>query len=1020
MKPHFSLPWLASFLGPFVPPALAASAPPPANDVVVLSPFTVDTTLDRGYQATNTLSGTRINTSLRDTASSVSVFTPEFLRDIGLSDIIEIIRYSVSASQHLGDNISSGAEPDNMFNAQGGGARKITIRGLDSSQALDYFKSITPDDSYRIGRYDFSRGPNSILFGISDVGGLINQTSKVAEFSRNSGSAKYSFGSNGRNRSEFDLNQKVRDKVLAVSLAGVHQENGGWRMDDYQDKDRLFGSVSFRPHRKVLLRAMGEKGHERRANVAPFTAVEEVLAWLDNRNARGVGAVTFAPTNANPTAAMIALGVVARNGNATNTTRATIVENTGLIFDSAGTYLSGTYNNAAVRAPDGTVGRTADRLRINDPSFFPYEVNDGGPGQYRDDDFHNYTYTAEWEAVDNLFLSYGHNFQVAEVNAHFTPPAQGPILRGDPNTAMGVNGPANPFAGQLFMEGYWNRDWRKDTRREDRLSFTYKFDAGKFGSHSIGGLGSRSRERGTRVGAWLGLKGHPFNANPVNANNRIHVRTYIDENNPATFRAMDWRDAPSSINVRGQNYDVGWIDNVAGGSGNFGADLETITGLVVAQSRFFDGKFVASVGYREDEATITTYGHTAPDPFLGTQKVDFTDRSRATIQKSKGVTRTYGGVYHAFKGVSLIANYSSSIGLPDLQRFLVPNGTTPLPSTGEGNDLGIAFELFDGRITARALRFETNSEGSVLQFNTPAIFRNRNISVMDAFATVLVGTGRPYSAAEWATLYTGLTPPVNGSTFDGISEGYEFSVTANITPNWRLTLNYSKTDRTVTDVFMREIVPWYGLKVGEDGLISQGVTQNANGMYVVNPSAFESEGVIAQWIGFAARSPNAALATLTTSTGTSVAQEIFNMVRDANEQKLLEEQSWGLRPDRFNLFTAYDFTQGRLKGFTVGGGYRFESANIIGMENAGELVTGKALRAADLMLRYRLPLPKVWRNGHFTLQMNVLNLFDEDGIVPKFLADTNDFVLPEGRGVAYKRFDLIEPRSVRFTLTYQY
>src|SRR5215213_8494717 len=60
------------------PPAAAATD----EAVVVLTPFTVDTTKDRGYQAENTLSGSRLNSSLADTPASVSVFTKEFLQDV--------------------------------------------------------------------------------------------------------------------------------------------------------------------------------------------------------------------------------------------------------------------------------------------------------------------------------------------------------------------------------------------------------------------------------------------------------------------------------------------------------------------------------------------------------------------------------------------------------------------------------------------------------------------------------------------------------------------------------------------------------------------------------------------------------------------------------------------------------------------------------------------------------------------------------------------------------------------------
>ena len=43
------------------------------NKVYNLNPFTVDESQDSGYIATSTLAGTRLNTNLKDVASSVSV-----------------------------------------------------------------------------------------------------------------------------------------------------------------------------------------------------------------------------------------------------------------------------------------------------------------------------------------------------------------------------------------------------------------------------------------------------------------------------------------------------------------------------------------------------------------------------------------------------------------------------------------------------------------------------------------------------------------------------------------------------------------------------------------------------------------------------------------------------------------------------------------------------------------------------------------------------------------------------------
>ncbi len=72
------------------------------------------------------------------------------------------------------------------------------------------------------------------------------------------------------------------------------------------------------------------------------------------------------------------------------------------------------------------------------------------------------------------------------------------------------------------------------------------------------------------------------------------------------------------------------------------------------------------------------------------------------------------------------------------------------------------------------------------------------------------------------------------------------------------------------------------------------------------------------------------------------------------------------------------------------------------------------------MLRYRHKLD-AWRfRGSLTFQLNVSNLFDRDGIMPQRFSSTPDFVVPGGRGVGYGRFDLIDPRSIRFTTTFSY
>jgi len=72
---------LAPLVAQTTPPA-ATPAAPAGDQIIELSPFTVDASKDKGFRAENTLAGSRLNTPLRDTAAPVSVFTEEFLEDL--------------------------------------------------------------------------------------------------------------------------------------------------------------------------------------------------------------------------------------------------------------------------------------------------------------------------------------------------------------------------------------------------------------------------------------------------------------------------------------------------------------------------------------------------------------------------------------------------------------------------------------------------------------------------------------------------------------------------------------------------------------------------------------------------------------------------------------------------------------------------------------------------------------------------------------------------------------------------
>jgi iron complex outermembrane recepter protein len=1019
----FLLPLLAASTGFGQATAPAAPATPPVDaGVVELSPFTVNAAADKGYRAENTLAGSRLNSSLRDTPSSISVFTEKFLLDLGINQIEDFVGYTVGSTLAVQDT-NAAPNANAAINGQSL-VRGIDIRGIGSSLGLDYFKSITPNDGYRIGRYDESRGPNGILFGISSAGGLINQSSILATTNRDSGKVSYAFGGGAvsANRWEFHANKVVVPKKLALAISAVDQQNSGWRKPDYQDKRRLFGTLTFTPNDRVTLRVSGERGNEFGSRVAPYPLFDGALAWLDNRNAKGVAAVTFVPNNAaTATAAQLLVGVVARNQGLTTAIpgirRFVSIENDGTLFNSTGTLLTGSYENPAVRSPNGQPGVSGVTLAINDPSYVPQNLNSGGPGMDRSQNLHNSTVSLDWRITPRLTFNFSQNDQHTDLESPVITGAS-PMLSGDANTLQGVGGPANPYVGRLYIDATWINGDHRAHYRESRASLAYQLEPTWkwLGTHRLASMFSRSKDVDSYNSRQWGFLGAPFNAAADNQSNRISQRIYLDEKNPASFQAPDWRKLPKTAKVGTTTYDAGWINGAAGTNNSY-ATQESDARLAVVQSHFFNRRLVATFGYRVDSADITSYAF-GTDPVLKSSVVDY-DVSKATVNSVKGITRTQGAVVHATSWASLIANWSTNIGIPTFTNKVLPSGLIPDPSKGQGSDYGISLDLLENRLSMKAVYFQTDSTGNTGSGGIDARYNQRNIRIADALQAPLVGPGLPYTAAQWAPIRSAITIPVSAQMFDQTTNGYEFSAVANPTRNWRVTATYSYTDRIRKNSAAADAIPWYGYTF-EGKLLKEGVKQNADASYTITPMAFTTTGTVAKWLELAAKSPATDLTKLVTASSITAAQEILNMTRDINDDIQQNEQRWGLRPHKVSFFTAYDFTTGRLQGLTAGAGYRWRSPNVIGRYANGSEIEGRALTGVDLMTRYSHKISQSRFRGTLSYQLNVSNALDQHGIVPQRFSSTPDFIIPGGRGIAYSRIDFVDPRSIRFTTTFSY
>jgi hypothetical protein len=238
---------------------LAASAPvwsqtaTDAEDegVVVLSPFTVQGEQEFGYSSTTTLAGTRLNTKIRDVGSAISVLTKELFNDTGAIDAETVLSYAlnmeVSGTQGnyagaAGSAVQSVDVTESRRNPQANGQR---VRGLaKASLTRGFFLTDIPFDDYNTSVITINRGPNSLLFGIGEPGGIIDQGLKSADTRSDFGSVSLRLGERNSMRETFDYNRVLLPDRLAVRLAGVSDKTNYQQRPAYKKDQRFYVAIN--------------------------------------------------------------------------------------------------------------------------------------------------------------------------------------------------------------------------------------------------------------------------------------------------------------------------------------------------------------------------------------------------------------------------------------------------------------------------------------------------------------------------------------------------------------------------------------------------------------------------------------------------------------------------------------------------------------------------------------------------------------------------------------------------------
>lgn len=587
---------------------------------------------------------------------------------------------------------------------------------------------------------------------------------------------------------------------------------------------------------------------------------------------------------------------------------------------------------------------------LRDFSVVPKAVAVYGDGIGNRTDLDVLTTSLTYEAAKNLFVEFAY-FRQDSVSTTYDS-AEFARVQWDtsPTTLAGA---PNPNALRPFIEMTPNQRYQKSLADDARVTVSYDVDLGRFlGRHRMAAAAERVMLKQSGFTAVLKLVTPPPGAtSPANAttadhaSNTIRYRTYVDLQGPVeNIAVFNFRQDPTG------SFD--WVP-----SSNVNRTKRvTDTTLAAVQSYFWHDRLVTTLGYRKDylESWDSTTARTATSRYRrvdGTplfQQGELYAVRNATPRRNDGLTRSLGAVFHASGNLSLFANRSSTFSLGNVNNRIERD--TPAPHTkGLSDDLGLKLSLLGGRLFATATYFETAARNDTASLNVN-VTRDGINAIWDALNTLQPGETQTPLAAAGINIDS-VRSSVNAFTFDSASQGWEAEVVANPTRNLRLSFGFS--DR---------------------------VTKRTN----TGPELFAyMDRYRALWNRYRSR-PIAGAADLGARLDAIDADHAIRLLLPDGQQQL------GSSRDTARLRGNYFFREGRLSGFSLGGGARWNGAAVVGYGPRSEALKARRFTIIDATAGYRTRARVFGRRLELEFQLNVNNLLDEDALVVTRLFSSGD------------------------------
>lgn len=635
-------------------PALFAqpdSNPPVETETVVLSPFTVSTEQDTGYIASASLSGGRLNTPLKETAASVSVLTRELLDDIAANNFQDAAEWSVSARSNYIN------EP-NPFNDYG-----ITFRNLAGGyNSRNYFRWYVNSDSFLTERYDLARGPNSIVFGDSGIGGSINVASKRARLGRQFSELQVRWRDLGGLRVGLDHNQPLGEKA-AVRAVLLRQEFDEWQDRTRTDFDGLLLTGEWRPFRNTTVWGEFEYGEQER--VVTNRPADQFTRW------DGSTAISAPITSGNFPGGI---------GRHTSERQVFVPGNPGLGVVNWRNW--------------GNTGGTGIRLAPDAWSIIPshptvattipdYATNFVADNAVAGNEHKSYSLFVEQQIGDRLFLEAAANYfyQRRDVNNSFYSANQ----QVDVNRLL-PNGQDNPYFGQSYVDFNIAPQLQSHDQLEYRANLAYLFDTSFADFRALVGYTFRDDVFKVKRFKYNIDEAVTGNLNIDAPINQLYLRRYESELGlPLLYPSNAvYVERGSQITNR-QSVWRSWQGVLSG--------------------RWFEGRRLTTlVGYRRDNITNDNRPGVA-DPV--------TQRFFGWGPGSRNLDETVdnwnlSAIYQLTDSLGIYASKADSYDFSNAATDI--NGTGIPPIISSGWETGLRFELLDGRLVGSVAYYSSEQD----------------------------------------------------------------------------------------------------------------------------------------------------------------------------------------------------------------------------------------------------------------------------------------------------------------------